>query len=113
MILELVCGADFWCNRHCRTSPVVLEGCWGQVWPNLGRKPENSEFRIANEPLRLAPYSPARSSPETAGDGGTTRIDRRSTPPGRPRTLARRQRDPEVVCQVDFGRPIQTLLKTY
>ncbi len=24
--LSLVCGADFGCNRHCRTSPVVLEG---------------------------------------------------------------------------------------
>ena len=22
---------DFWCNRHCRTSPVVLEGFGGQV----------------------------------------------------------------------------------
>jgi hypothetical protein len=33
MALEVVCGADFWCNRHCRTSPVVLEGFWGQVWP--------------------------------------------------------------------------------
>ncbi len=25
MALELVCGADFWCNRHCKTSPVDLE----------------------------------------------------------------------------------------
>jgi hypothetical protein len=24
----LVCGVDVWCNRHCRTSPVVLEGFW-------------------------------------------------------------------------------------
>ena len=39
MALELVCGADFWCNRHCRTSPVVLEGLWGQVWPKICRKP--------------------------------------------------------------------------
>ncbi len=53
MALELVCGAKFWCNRHCRTSPVVLEGFWGQVWPKIGRKPApKSEFRIANEPLR-------------------------------------------------------------
>ena len=52
MALELVCGADFWCNRHCRTTPVVLEGFWGQVWPKISRKPEKSEFRIANEPLR-------------------------------------------------------------
>ena len=51
MVLELVCGADFWCNRHCRTSPVVLEGFGGQVWPTLGRKPEKSEYRVANEPL--------------------------------------------------------------
>ena len=47
----LVCGADFCCNLHCRTSPVVLEGFWGQVWPKIGRKPEKSEYRIANEPL--------------------------------------------------------------
>ena len=44
LALELVCGADFWCNRHCETSPVDLEGFWGQVWPKIGRKttPENS-----------------------------------------------------------------------
>ena len=53
MVLELVWGADFWFNRHCRTSPVVLEGFWGQAWPKLGRKSEKSEYRIANEPLRL------------------------------------------------------------
>ena len=34
--LELVCGAGFW--WHCRTSPVVLEGWWGQVWPKIGQK---------------------------------------------------------------------------
>ncbi len=39
MVLELVWGAGFWCNRHCRTTPVVLEGFWGQVWPQIGRKP--------------------------------------------------------------------------
>ncbi len=59
MALELVWGADFCCNRHCRTSPVVLEGFWGQVWPKIGRKPEESEFRIANEPLSYAVSSEA------------------------------------------------------
>jgi hypothetical protein len=39
LALELVCGADFWCNRHCKKSPLVLEGFWGQVWPKFGRKP--------------------------------------------------------------------------
>ncbi len=39
MTLELVCEADFWCSRHCKTSPVVLEGFWGQVWPKIDRKP--------------------------------------------------------------------------
>ena len=54
MGLELVWGADFWCNRHCRTSPVVLEGFWGQGWPKIGRKPaQKSEFIIAKEPLRV------------------------------------------------------------
>ncbi len=37
--LELVCGADFWCNRHGKTSPVNLEGFWGQVWQKIDRKP--------------------------------------------------------------------------
>jgi hypothetical protein len=48
MALELGCGADFWCNRHCRTSPVVLEGFWGQVWPKIGGKPAQTgpEIRI-------------------------------------------------------------------
>ncbi len=39
MALELLCRADFWCNRHCRTSPVDLEGFWAQVWPKMARKP--------------------------------------------------------------------------
>jgi hypothetical protein len=38
LTLELVYGADFWCNRHCKTNPVDLEGSRGQVWPNNGRK---------------------------------------------------------------------------
>ena len=58
MALELVCGADFWCNRHCRTAPVVLEGFWGQVWPKIVRKPEKSEYRVANEPLSIFPSLP-------------------------------------------------------
>ena len=37
--LELAWGAVFWCNRCCRTNPVVLTGFDGQVWPNIGRKP--------------------------------------------------------------------------
>ena len=43
---ELVCRCDFllcvccYCSRHCKTSPVVLEGFGSQVWPNpkMGRK---------------------------------------------------------------------------
>ncbi len=35
---KLVCGAHLWCNRHCRTSPVVLERFWGEVWPKICRK---------------------------------------------------------------------------
>ena len=46
MVLELVWGADFCCNRHCRTSPVVLEGFWGQVWPKIGRTPENQNTKL-------------------------------------------------------------------
>ncbi len=66
MALELGCGAEFWCNRHCRTSPVVLEGFWGQVWPKIRRKPEKKEFRIANEPLSFR--YPALKAAMTAAD---------------------------------------------
>ncbi len=52
MVLELVCGVDFCCNRHCRTSPVVLESGFGATFgPNIGGKLEKSEYRIANESL--------------------------------------------------------------
>ena len=47
MALELVCRADFWCNRHCKTSPVVLEGLWG---PSLAenRPKTGPTIRIQN-----------------------------------------------------------------
>ena len=32
-------NGDFWCNRHCKTSHVVLDGFGGQVWPKIGRVP--------------------------------------------------------------------------
>ncbi len=52
MALQLVCGVDFWCYRHCRTSPVFLEWFLGQVWPKFSRRlAHKSELRIANEPL--------------------------------------------------------------
>ncbi len=40
MALELICGADLCGNRHCRASPIGLKRFWGQVWPNIGRKPK-------------------------------------------------------------------------
>ncbi len=47
MALELVCGDDFCCNRHCRTSPVVLAGFGAK----FGRKsaenrPKNQNFEL-------------------------------------------------------------------
>jgi hypothetical protein len=36
MALELVSGADFGCNRRCKTNPVNLEGSRGQVLVVLG-----------------------------------------------------------------------------
>jgi hypothetical protein len=47
----LVCGADFWCNRHCRTSPGVLEGFWGQVWPKIGQKQKTLKYVILPKPV--------------------------------------------------------------
>ena len=57
MALELVCGSDCWCNRLCRTSPVVLEGFWGQVWLKIGRKPAH-KFKG----LRPMPPTPSASA---------------------------------------------------
>ncbi len=53
MALELVCRADFWCNRHCKTSPVVLEGFRGQVWPKISRKPAPSKQIDFGIPLSI------------------------------------------------------------
>ena len=39
MAFELVCGADFWCSLHCKTSPVVLDCFGGKVWPKLSLTP--------------------------------------------------------------------------
>jgi hypothetical protein len=40
MGLEMVCRVDFWCNRHFKASPVVLEGFWKQIWwKKIGRGP--------------------------------------------------------------------------
>ncbi len=36
MALELPSGADFWCNRRCKTSPVDLEGSRGKDLVALG-----------------------------------------------------------------------------
>ncbi len=36
MALELLSGADFGCNRHCKTNPVDLEGYGAQVLVVLG-----------------------------------------------------------------------------
>ncbi len=54
MALKLVCGADFWCNRHCRTSPVVLEGFWGQVWPKISQKPRKTKISFGPVELGFA-----------------------------------------------------------
>ncbi len=62
MVLELVWGADFWCNRQCRTTPVVLDGFLGEVWPKIVRKLEKSEHRNANEPLSRGYYADTQAS---------------------------------------------------
>ena len=60
MALELVCGADFWCNRHCKTSPVVLEGFWGQAWPKICQKPRKTK-------IPYPPYWPLRATAILSG----------------------------------------------
>jgi hypothetical protein len=42
----------WWCNRRCRTSPVVLEGCGGQVWLKIDQ-PTTQKF-----PARLLSARP-------------------------------------------------------
>jgi hypothetical protein len=50
MALELACGADFWCNRHCKTSPVDPEEFWG-IWPNIDQKQEETKLKYQNSEL--------------------------------------------------------------
>ena len=38
-------NGDFWCNRHCKRSHVVLDGFGGQVWPKIGREPPPSSAK--------------------------------------------------------------------
>ena len=42
MALELVCRAEFWCNTASKTSPIDLHVIWGQAWPHIGRKPNQT-----------------------------------------------------------------------
>ena len=57
MALELVCPAEFWCNRHCKTSPVDLEGYYGQVKPKIGRKPtQQFPARLLSSTLQTGPW---------------------------------------------------------
>jgi hypothetical protein len=78
MALELVCGADVWYNRHCRTSPVVLERFWGQVWPNIDREPtQQIPARLPSQSMhtRFTAEGCATPSPECLAwrpDGHTT-----------------------------------------
>ena len=52
LALELVCGADFWCNRHCKTSPVEREEFWGQVFQKIYQKPNPQiSVQTAGRPL--------------------------------------------------------------
>jgi hypothetical protein len=46
--LELVCGPDFWCIRHCKTSQVF----WGQAWQKIGRK-SIRKLRVENQQSAL------------------------------------------------------------
>ena len=62
MALELVCRADFWCNRHCKTNPVDLDGFWGQVRPKICQtdlqiKIGNFRFPGVWHPREAAPRS--------------------------------------------------------
>ncbi len=44
--LELVCGADCWCNRHCRTTPRRSRGVLG---PSLAEnQPKTRNIKIPN-----------------------------------------------------------------
>ena len=50
MALELVCRAEFWCNRHCRTSLPRSRGVWG---PSLAEnRPKTKNNTIFDPPYR-------------------------------------------------------------
>ncbi len=75
MALELVCGVDLWCNRHCRTSPVVLEGLWGQIWPKTDRKPRKTKISYSPYWPLLQPLPrPHVSRPHVPGLERQTRV---------------------------------------
>ncbi len=113
MAFELVCGADFWCNRHCRTSPVDLECFWGQVWPKINRKPaRKSEFLLATDNLiqncewvfipliSLKQTAPAAAAPRPGGPGGPgPGKHRKAIWPGKHRPSGR----PSAGRRADFG----------
>ena len=47
MVSELVYQADFWCNRHCRTSPLVLEEVEAVVWCKCRSSGPDAEAPVA------------------------------------------------------------------
>ncbi len=58
--LELPSGADFGCNRHCKTNPVDLERSrgqvlvvWGGFWKLLGGR-QNNFLIVAKGRLHLS-----------------------------------------------------------
>ncbi len=57
MALELTSGADFGCNRHCKTNPVDLEGLGAKFWlfwVVLGRFGGKTIFHCGQRPA--TPY---------------------------------------------------------
>ena len=58
LALEFVCRAEFWCNRHCKTSHVDLDGFAGQVLLSIGQKSAHrSSARQAMQPRPLVHIS--------------------------------------------------------
>ncbi len=74
MALELVCGVDFWCNLHCRTSPVVPEGLGAKFGRESAKNLEKSEYRVATEPLS---YLLCCTSKLASGGGWAQGVGRR------------------------------------
>jgi hypothetical protein len=89
MALDLASGAEFWCNRCCKTTPGDLEGSRGKVLAvsyvfgkdYRGRKGQN-RFSIVAKAGYVSPLGPKTASPIGSASTGPSVVEGRATEVG-------------------------------